>query len=124
MIFWEDAWIGGLTVVAIALALLRLVRPAARRTHTMREGLDNNSWASDIGGELTVEPSDIPTCHLWGLGFRTIASVYNSLMHVKCIHELCIVLLVIPSYFHHIRVILTFYIDLWEYFTVSLFFWN
>ena len=46
------------------------------------------------------------------------------LMHVKCIHELCIVLLIIPSYFHHIRFILMFYIDLWEEFIVALLFWN
>lgn len=33
------------------------------------------------------------------------------LMHVKCIHELCIVLLIFQSYLHHIRVISLFYID-------------
>ena len=32
-------------------------------------------------------------------------------MHVKCIHELCIVLLIFQSYLHHIRVISLFYID-------------
>jgi hypothetical protein len=46
------------------------------------------------------------------------------LMHVKCIHELCIILLIFQSYLHHIRVISLFYNDFWEYFTVSLFFWN
>ena len=33
------------------------------------------------------------------------------LMHVKCIHELCIILLIFQSYLHHIRVISLFYID-------------
>ena len=33
------------------------------------------------------------------------------LMHVKCIHALCIVLLIFQSYLHHIRVISLFYID-------------
>ena len=33
------------------------------------------------------------------------------LMHVKCIHELCIVLLIFQSYLHHITVISLFYID-------------
>ena len=32
-------------------------------------------------------------------------------MHVKCIHELCIILLIFQSYLHHIRVISLFYID-------------
>ena len=32
-------------------------------------------------------------------------------MHVKCIHELCIILLIFQSYLHHIRVISLVYID-------------
>ena len=32
-------------------------------------------------------------------------------MHVKCIHELCIILLIFQSYLHHIRVISLIYID-------------
>ena len=35
----------------------------------------------------------------------------DQLMHVKCIHELCIILLIFQSYLHHIRVISLFYID-------------
>ena len=37
--------------------------------------------------------------------------VAAQLMHVKCIHESCIVLLIFQSYLHHIRVISLFYID-------------
>ena len=33
------------------------------------------------------------------------------LMHVKCIHELYIIILIFQSYLHHIRVISLFYID-------------
>ena len=33
------------------------------------------------------------------------------LMHVKCIHELCIILLIFQSYLHHIRIISLIYID-------------
>ena len=33
------------------------------------------------------------------------------LMHVKCIHELCIIILIFQSYLHHIRVISLFYMD-------------
>ena len=32
-------------------------------------------------------------------------------MHVKCIHELCIIILIFQSYLHHIRVISLFYND-------------
>ena len=35
----------------------------------------------------------------------------DSLMHVKCVHELCIELLIFQSYLHHIRVISLFSID-------------
>jgi hypothetical protein len=30
LLFWEDAWIGGLTAVSIAPALMQLIRPAVR----------------------------------------------------------------------------------------------
>ena len=32
-------------------------------------------------------------------------------MHIKCIHALCIIILIFKSYLHHIRVISLFYID-------------
>ena len=32
-------------------------------------------------------------------------------MHLKCIHELCIIILIFQSYLHHKRVISLFYID-------------
>ena len=54
---------------------------------------------------------------LW-CGGRTLQSVMNyitagdnPLMHLKCIHELCIILLIFQSYLHHIRVISLFYIN-------------
>ena len=37
--------------------------------------------------------------------------IMGMLMHVKCIHELCIIILIFPSYLHHIRVIWLIYID-------------
>ena len=36
------------------------------------------------------------------------------LMHVKCIHGLFIILLILQSYMYHIRVISLFYIDFWD----------
>ena len=29
----------------------------------------------------------------------------SGVMHIKCIHELCIIILIFKSYLHHIRVI-------------------
>ncbi|KAM0925385.1 hypothetical protein ACQ4PT_004192 [Festuca glaucescens] len=55
VLFWEDAWIGGLTAAAIAPSLLKLVWPAVRRRRTVRDGLAGNSWALDISGTLTVD---------------------------------------------------------------------
>ncbi|KAM0885371.1 hypothetical protein ACQ4PT_030436 [Festuca glaucescens] len=55
VLFWEDAWINGLTAKAIAPALVDLVRPSVRRRRTVREGRPLNAWASDIAGELSVD---------------------------------------------------------------------
>ena len=42
------------------------------------------------------------------------------LMHVKCIHELCTILLVFQSYLHHIRVRSLLFNDFWKYFIYFL----
>jgi hypothetical protein len=55
ILFWEDAWIGGLTAGAIAPSLVEMVRPAMRRKLTVAEGLFGNAWARGISGELTVD---------------------------------------------------------------------
>ena len=48
----------------------------------------------------------------------------DSVMHVKCIHELCIELLIFRSYLHHIRVISLFSIDFGNISQFPFFFWN
>jgi hypothetical protein len=55
ILFWVDAWIDGVDAGSIAPALVKLVRPSVRRARTVADGLSANAWASDIGGELTVE---------------------------------------------------------------------
>ncbi|KAM0928574.1 hypothetical protein ACQ4PT_002562 [Festuca glaucescens] len=55
VLFWEDAWIGGLAAAAITPDLLKLVRQAVRRRHTVRDGLAGNSWASNIACMLMVD---------------------------------------------------------------------
>ena len=44
-----------------------------------------------------------PTTSSWG----------DHLMHVKCIHELCTIILIFHSYLHHIRGILLLFNDYW-----------
>ena len=46
----------------------------------------------------------------------------GTLMHVKCIHELCIIILIFQSYLHHIRVISWFYNDFGNISQFSYFF--
>jgi hypothetical protein len=53
-LFWEDPWVHGQPVDAIAPDLLRLVRPAARSSRTVQEGLIGAAWVQDIVGELSV----------------------------------------------------------------------
>ena len=38
-------------------------------------------------------------------GLKNAGATYQRLMHVKCIHELCTIILIFQSYLHHIRVI-------------------
>ncbi|KAM0915717.1 hypothetical protein ACQ4PT_010654 [Festuca glaucescens] len=54
-LFWEDPWIAGLSVSAIALELLKLVKPSVRKWRSVRDGLALNSWVLDIAGELSVD---------------------------------------------------------------------
>ncbi|KAM0888691.1 hypothetical protein ACQ4PT_028193 [Festuca glaucescens] len=53
--FWEDPWLQGLSVAAIAPAVLRLVRPSCIKRRTVRDAVPLNAWALDITGELTVD---------------------------------------------------------------------
>jgi hypothetical protein len=53
--FRTDKWIDGRSIADIAPALLNAVRPQVRRKKTMAQGLENNAWARDITGALTVQ---------------------------------------------------------------------
>ncbi|KAM0827167.1 hypothetical protein ACQ4PT_068367 [Festuca glaucescens] len=64
ILFWEDAWMGGLTAAAIAPDLIKLVKMAVRKRRSVRDGLVGNSWAADIAGELTVD-AVVQYLHLW-----------------------------------------------------------
>jgi hypothetical protein len=53
-LFWEDPWIRGQPVDAIAPDLLKLVRPAVRSSRTVRQGMQGATWVQDIAGELSI----------------------------------------------------------------------
>ncbi|KAM0882834.1 hypothetical protein ACQ4PT_032013 [Festuca glaucescens] len=55
ILFWQDPWLGGLSVAAVAPAMLALVRPALVKRRKVSEGLPNNVWVNDIAGELSVD---------------------------------------------------------------------
>jgi hypothetical protein len=64
-LFWEDPWIAGLTVGAIAPDLIKLVRPGIRRARTVQHGLLDASWVRDIAGQLSVNVV-VQFFKLWG----------------------------------------------------------
>jgi hypothetical protein len=55
LLFWEDPWINGLSVAAIAPAVLQLVRPGIVKSRSVGDGLRLNAWALDIVGTLSVQ---------------------------------------------------------------------
>ncbi|KAM0885331.1 hypothetical protein ACQ4PT_030415 [Festuca glaucescens] len=55
ILFWEDPWIGGLSVAAVAPAVLKLVKPGVVSQRKVSNGLANNSWVRDISGTLSVD---------------------------------------------------------------------
>jgi hypothetical protein len=55
LLFWQDAWIRGLTPDAIAPALVKLVRPGIRRSRSVQQGLNDAAWVRDIAGELSMD---------------------------------------------------------------------
>jgi hypothetical protein len=65
VLFWEDPWIYGLSVAALAPELLLLVRPGLRRSRVLRDGLPNRAWVRDIAGTLTVD-AVVQFLRLWG----------------------------------------------------------
>ncbi|KAM0876764.1 hypothetical protein ACQ4PT_035948 [Festuca glaucescens] len=55
ILFWEDAWIDGLTATAIAPEVVKLIKAGARRSRTVQQGRVANSWALDISRQLSVD---------------------------------------------------------------------
>jgi mannosylglycoprotein endo-beta-mannosidase len=66
VLFWQDPWIHGLGMAAVAPAVLALVQPGPIRTRTAAQGCRNNAWVRDITGVLTVD-AVVQFLHLWPL---------------------------------------------------------
>ncbi|KAM0910526.1 hypothetical protein ACQ4PT_014089 [Festuca glaucescens] len=66
ILFWEHPWVDGLSVAALAPAVLKLVCPGPARSRTVQQGLRDNAWVRDIGGVLTVD-AVVQYLRLWHL---------------------------------------------------------
>jgi hypothetical protein len=55
IMFWDDPWINGLTVAALAPAVVALTKPRTRRSRTVKDGVAGDAWALDISGPLSVD---------------------------------------------------------------------
>ena len=52
--FWEDRWIHGCSVYDIALLIYDCIPKQRRKSRTVADGLQGNSWARDIHGNLGI----------------------------------------------------------------------
>ncbi|KAM0829110.1 hypothetical protein ACQ4PT_067085 [Festuca glaucescens] len=64
ILFWEDPWLGGVNVAAIAPAVLAMVRPSLVKKRLVSDGLPGDAWVRDITGELSVD-AVVQYLHLW-----------------------------------------------------------
>jgi hypothetical protein len=54
-LFWEDPWVNGSSVDAVAPAVLKLVLPGGVKRHLVTDRVPLNAWALDITGERSVD---------------------------------------------------------------------
>lgn len=55
VLFWKDRWIRGASVEDIAPEIRALIRTQTVNRRTVKEGLLNHRWASDIKGDLSTD---------------------------------------------------------------------
>ncbi|KAM0925058.1 hypothetical protein ACQ4PT_004454 [Festuca glaucescens] len=70
LLFWEDPWLNGLSVAAVAPVVLKLVHHGIIKRRSVRDKVPLNAWALDISGELTVDAT-VQYLKLWS----TVAAV-------------------------------------------------
>lgn len=63
-LFWQDRWIDGESVSDIAPYIYQLVPRRVRKLQTVRDGLNNRTWARCISGGLSI-PAIFDYLHLW-----------------------------------------------------------
>lgn len=66
-LFWEDKWLQGHSIANVAPLLIHAIGPRIRKTRTVFEALQNNTWVHDITGARTV----------------TITWMYGSSLHLS-----------------------------------------
>src|SRR4051812_46711193 len=54
-LFWKDRWMGGVSAKEIAPDVWGAVRTQTVNRRTVKEGLLNHRWASDISGDLSTK---------------------------------------------------------------------
>ena len=91
------------------LEVIRLREEVKRLKEAEKQRLDEVETLRKNGEDLKLKLKEAVDAH-------------DQMMHVKCIHELFIILLIFQSYLHHIRVISLFYIDFGNIPQVPLFF--
>lgn len=55
ILFWKDRWINGANVKEIAPLVVAAVRTQVVNRRTVRDGLLNHRWASDVVGDLSAD---------------------------------------------------------------------
>ncbi|KAM0853387.1 hypothetical protein ACQ4PT_051108 [Festuca glaucescens] len=74
IMFWDDPWINGLTVTALAPAVVALVKPRTQRSRTVKDGVAGDAWALDISGPLSVD-AIVQYLSLWAAVHEVVLGV-------------------------------------------------
>lgn len=57
-LFWEDRWLHGNRIQDVAPSIYGVVAPRTRASRTVRQALQDNTWATDVGPNLGLENID------------------------------------------------------------------
>jgi hypothetical protein len=64
MLFWEDRWINGESVIDIAPCLYYLVPRRIRQQQSVCDGLQNRNWARSVSGGIPLQ-AIMDYLHVW-----------------------------------------------------------
>ncbi|KAM0913734.1 hypothetical protein ACQ4PT_011963 [Festuca glaucescens] len=82
VLFWQDPWLDGLSVAALAPAVLAIIKPAMVKCRRVSDSLPNNAWVCDIAGELSVD-AVVQFFRLWDVVGRVSLSAMPDRFHWK-----------------------------------------